>query len=106
MEPDLYGLMRRWTSRLRRWIHRLRDPRRDRILIRRGGQRDEVPVRIRGTIGLFLECQPIDGSQARYLVDEGQAVDIKEFWRQWRAWGGGPVFWEDGSPYEPWNHSG
>jgi len=35
------------------------------------------------------------------LFSVGQAVDSTHYWRVWRKLGGGPMVWEDGTPFQP-----
>lgn len=59
--------------------------------------------RIVGVAGFYLDVRPVESSgvQARLLSAE-EAADSELFWRQWKAWGGERLFFEDGTPYEPW----
>ena len=60
-------------------------------------------VRVVGlrTIGLRIECQIVGPKSERYLIGAGQAVDQVHFWRLWEELGGGPLRWDDGTPFSP-----
>lgn len=62
----------------------------------------ECVGRIVGPVGFYLDIRPLTdsgGMQAK-LIGENDAVDPKQFWEQWRAWGG-ELFFEDGRPWQP-----
>lgn len=62
--------------------------------------------RIRGRVvapaGLHLiVAATIDGVPVNRIVRVAQAREAAEFWREWRAVGGGPLYDEDGAEWDP-----
>jgi hypothetical protein len=63
----------------------------------------EQVARITGVSGYFLRIQtpPSSGRVGAELLGDHRAIDRNLFWQQWKAWGGGDFFFEDGSPWRP-----
>lgn len=97
--------MRRFLSRLRAFFSRRPlPPKRTACIQYRDEQGRERVGRIVGVAGFYLDVRPVESSgvQARLLSAE-EAADSELFWQQWKAWGGERLFFEDGTPYEPWS---
>ena len=92
---NLIDRLRRW---LRTWLQEDRPISRS-LEIVHGGQIIQV-VGIQ-SIGLMINCTIVGPSGGQRLVGVGAAIDQDHFWRLWHELGGGPLQWEDGTPFQP-----
>lgn len=104
-------LIRRWWDGLggaqtrdmvRRWWHSgIAAPPASIKIRRRDGTVEQVrPVR---ASGLHLMVEPLTGTRTWEMMAAGDAVDVGEFWRVWKFYGGRSSGWvdEDGDEFQP-----
>ena len=60
--------------------------------------REHVVLVVTGSVGMHLEGSHASGSQ---LVSEVQVKDRKQFWRLWKHFNNRPLYWDDGTRFDP-----